>query len=160
MMTNAEWIFNIYYAEGKTDDAKDLKLLGSIDKDDENNRQKDMFFFHTGELMSNHNIWTFTVTAFNEDGESDVVRFFYAEIKNNNPNHKAYITTHPELHAKIGTVYSYTPKVETDLDNYTLNYKLHVSPDGAKIDQSTGEITWTPSKSGRYIRFDYRDNRW
>ncbi len=142
--------FNIYYTEGKTDDAKDLKLLGSINKDDENNRQKDMFFFHTGELKSNHNIWTFTVTAFNEDGESDVVRFFYAEIKNNNPNHKAYIITHPELHAKIGTVYSYTPKVETDLDNYTLNYKLHVSPDGAKIDQSTGEITWTPSKSGRY----------
>jgi hypothetical protein len=144
--------FNVYIAEGKTDDFNNFRILQFVDRKDGDKNSRNHYSLYFKGLESKHNGWSFTIRAVNDHKEeSEVVNFVYAEIKNNNnPQHKIYFTSKPDVFAKIGVEYTYTPTVETNIENPTLVYSLRNSPDNAKINSETGEITWTPEKAGNY----------
>ncbi|MEO2005261.1 MAG: putative Ig domain-containing protein, partial [Candidatus Poribacteria bacterium] len=50
----------------------------------------------------------------------------------------------PALEAVVEEPYTYSP-VADDFDGDDITYSLDVGPEGAQIDDETGEITWTPT---------------
>lgn len=53
-------------------------------------------------------------------------------------------------YASIGKLYNYQPKVVTNDPSVSVLFKLEYSPDGMTIDQTTGLVSWTPSRDGEY----------
>lgn len=141
--------FNVYLAEGKTDNFNDFQILQYVKKE---NSARGYFHLQVKGLESNQNIWSFTVTAVDgNNNESDVVNYFHAIIRTSNSNvHKIFITSKPDLNAKIGEVYTYTPEVETDVEDAEIVYNLRFAPDNVDFDKETGKISWTPTKAGTY----------
>lgn len=141
--------FNIYIAEGKTDDFEDFQLFETVNRDD-NQKARDNYLYQFKDLESSQNGWSFTIKSSDGEQESIVARYFYAEIKNTNSPKKLFIVSKPDTEAKIGVEYSYLPETETDVADPKYGYNLVFGPDGAEIDEETGEIKWTPEGAGIY----------
>lgn len=100
---------------------------------------------------------TYYITAYNNDGESDPSNIF---VNTNPPLEQEpidylYFVNYPESTAKIGTEYVYVPQIETSLEG-AIKFKwddmMGVEiPEGATLDQNTGEVRWTPTTSGQFV---------
>jgi phage gp45-like len=142
--------YNVYVADGKVGDDGEFTLLKSLPRDT-TGKNKGSYILQFQDLKGVKGGWTFTVTAVRNGIESEKEVFFYAEMHNSQPTNKIYIVSKPALHTKLGSIYNYIPKFETNIENPVVKYSLLKSPEGAEIDEETGEITWTSDKSGVYI---------
>ncbi len=66
-------------------------------------------------------------------------------------NYKIKITSEPPKSARIGDKISYQVTYTTDLENPVPMFKMSTNADGAKLDEKTGLLSWSPKKNGIYF---------
>ncbi|MBX3042724.1 MAG: carboxypeptidase regulatory-like domain-containing protein [Candidatus Kapabacteria bacterium] len=140
--------FNIYIAEGKSEDIKDFQFFDKVSREDALGR--DQYHFKFSGLESKKNGWSFVVKATNNNGAEGAVReYVFAELRNSNtPVHKIIFTSKPLLHIGLNETYTYTPEIETNIEEAEFIYSLVNSPEDVEFDSQTGELVWQPKKSG------------
>ena len=74
---------------------------------------------------------------------------YNAFAQTNNSNHSPVITSNPSNETVAGKIYSYQIIAE-DEDNDSLIYSLVNYPENMIIDENTGIISWTPTKTGLF----------
>ena len=77
------------------------------------------------------------------------------KVKVNNVNDPPKITNNPGTEVLKGKKYSYKPKVEDPDKGDTHTYNLKKAPPGAKVNPSTGEVTWEPKAADAGKTFDF-----
>lgn len=132
--------FYVYKADGQTEDLDDFSLNQTV----RTNGQREKY----NEFMTNvYNLapgtYTFYVTAYNDDGESDRSNFCYVTV--NDPDLTVTFTSEPVRLAIVNQEYSYTAQAEAS-NGGTVLYRLQYAPDGMTINEETGEISWTPTE--------------
>ncbi len=93
------------------------------------------------------NFLTFFMTSFDDNNESkptESVIFKLREPKG------IKIISQPDISALVGTLYKYGVKVHAPAGE-DIGYKLLQGPTGMTIDETTGEITWTPAEKGSVL---------
>jgi hypothetical protein len=151
--------FNVYISYSKTDDYNDFELLQTIAKTDDSLMQsKDYFWFVylPNIYINNQEIISLYITAFKGGQTSDPSNISVCNLNYRQQWHSLEFTTTPPATAKLNDEYSYKFDVKTDLENPTYEFELNSIPDGpnmppgAKLDQETKTITFTPSEGGIY----------
>lgn len=95
--------------------------------------------------------YSYYVTAYNSDGESARTPIRVVTVPPNTPpNSLIHFVSQPPRKGQVGTEYRYQARAETTLQGVTIRYQLVRGPDGMRIDQSTGVLTWTPRRDGEY----------
>jgi len=114
---------------------------------------------YTLQELPSGRVYRISVTAYNTDGrESVCVTPIEIAFNATNINNPPQIVSVPSTNAKVGIEYTY--QVDgTDVDGDTFAYTLVDVPDGMKMDEPTGVVSWIPSTSqvGNYdvkIRLD------
>ena len=69
------------------------------------------------------------------------------KVKVGAANQPPLITSTPPVKGEVSTAYSYKPTVTDPDTGDTHTWKLKKGPSGAKVDASTGEVTWTPTSA-------------
>jgi hypothetical protein len=77
-----------------------------------------------------------------------VYQYFDLKVGSQNDG-KFVIISSPNTKACVNKEYVYEPKVQTSLSS-TITWTLVQGPEGMKIDEKTGRITWTPSAEGEF----------
>lgn len=155
--------FNIYEAEDKTDNKDNFKLIATIDLSNQEdwwaNKGQNYFAF----TDAGYKKATYYVTAFGAEGESEISNLAYCEAPKPQLNINLY--QNPVVNSgSVGDEISINIKYESNVDGLAVKYEMgKESPDGMKIDESTGVITWTPVKGGIFYynviaTFTYDDN--
>ena len=102
-------------------------------------------------MTLNEGIYYCYMTAYNNDGESDRSPVMMFEVRNwNNDFYYLIINNYPVDNATINSNYTFTPDIEIvpELDDVRYSFELEEAPEDMVIDQTTGEINWTPRESG------------
>ena len=138
--------FKIYFAPGKTDNLSNFDLLDSISSEDtmlhNENENYHWIFEHVG-----FGDFSFYITAFNEHGESEPSDTVTQTIGESAI--KIEFHTKPDTDAIVGENYYY--KAVAKASNLGLiKYDLVKAPDGMELNETTGEISWTPLEKGKY----------
>ena len=61
-----------------------------------------------------------------------------------------YFISRPEYYTQIGREYSYTPMVNSNIDNAVFKYSLDKSPEDVQFNQETGQLNWTAPSVGKF----------
>ncbi|NJR16282.1 MAG: hypothetical protein HC785_11565 [Calothrix sp. CSU_2_0] len=106
-------------------------------------------------INSETGLISWNTTASNKGNQSVVVevsdsrggvetQVFDLAVIDTPPNRPPVFTTNPVVDAAINTEYKYDADA-VDPDRDDLTYNLVLGPDGMTVDQTTGEVTWTPT---------------
>ena len=95
--------------------------------------------------------YKFTIIAYVAD-KPDVKAIQAIELKvgQSQQGDAIRFASEPNRTASAGKEYTYQPKVTTNDPSQKVAFRLDGSPEGMKIDETTGLVTWTPSKDGEY----------
>ncbi len=140
--------FDIYMAEGETEDQSKFEKVGSVDVDP-NGQPGTMFMYYQKDLPLG--TYTFYVVAVNNGGESDRSLLRVVTLKvNSGEDKKLVIVSRPGNTAKPGSTYEYQVRVEANFNYTALRYKITNGPDGMTISDK-GLIRWENAKQGRHV---------
>lgn len=142
--------FRIYYGEGKITPPNELDLMAEILVDSSGHNANKLYHYAIDTLISSGKFWTFVVTAFNSEGESEVNKYFHAEVVIHTPKPQLSVINHPSGMAVVNSKYSYIPELKTNIENPIYEFILKKAPEGAEIDSETGEISWIPESGGSF----------
>lgn len=132
--------YNIYLAYGKTDNLNNFKKIVS---------QRYPYKYAIKDLQAG--TYTVFLRAENADGESERTDFRFVTLGNDNHESSVHFTSQASHTATAGKEYVYEAKAVGNNADAKVLYKLSSDyPDGMKIDENTGRVTWTPSKDGGY----------
>lgn len=138
--------FKIYYAKGNTDNLLKFELLDSISRTDTNLHKDDdnfhWIFEHVGK-----GVFSFYITAFNQNGESEPSDIVNQTIGEPVVDIKFHST--PDTDGTVGENYTYTA-IANASNLGLIKYDLEKSPVGMTINESSGEINWIPHEKGKY----------
>ena len=164
--------FKIYIAEGAVQDLSQFSLLQDIGIDEigytyyQDSRGIITYFNYILERNDEEltdSIYTFYITAYNRDYESDPSNLFVLYLNEYYPPMDyIYFTTYPNYYAYKNTEFYYdADAVYAEGNTEDIVYFLVDGPEGMEINSETGEVTWTPTESGYYwawIRAELSDN--
>lgn len=140
--------FDIYMAEGETDDQSQFEKVGAVDVDP-NSQPGTVFTYYQKDLPLG--TYTFYVVAVNNGGESDRSTLRVVTLKvNSGEDKKLVIVSKPGNTAKPGSTYEYQVRVEANFNYTALRYKITKGPDGMTISEK-GLIRWENVKAGRHV---------
>lgn len=147
--------FKFYRADGLTDDLSKFSLYKDMAVNDENLMQKDNWVFALIQNFDSLMNYSFYITAYNQLEESDMSEIVYAKAHNQQNLYINIKNIFPET-VNLNEEVSWTPELETNMDEDNIKFSLLLKnsqnyPEGMEIDEITGEITWTPQKSGYYF---------
>jgi len=132
--------YKLFMASGKTDDPKNFKNIATI---------KDATVYKIKDLNSGD--YTFYLTAYNADGESNRTDYRMVTVPGANNDVTIKFVSEPVKTGTSGKEYIYKSIAVSSISSSTVNYKLDSgAPDGMTIDEKTGVVTWTPTKDGVY----------
>lgn len=141
--------FDVYMAEGETDDQSKFEKVGGVDVDPNTPVERYTFTYLQKDLPLG--TYTFYVVAVNNGGESDRSVLKVVTLKVNGGTDKIFkIVSKPTNTAKPGSTYEYQVKVEANFNYTSLRYKITNGPDGMTISE-TGVIRWENAKAGRHV---------
>lgn len=143
--------FKLYRAEGRTKNIDEFSLYDTYPLGEEplERVEKNIFVM---KLENMDSVASYFVTAYKNENESENSNI---EVVKERKNHKHYyieVLNYPSETAVIGEEYSYTPEVETNIENPEYEFLLiefpngHQIPEGMQLNEITGEITWTPTE--------------
>jgi hypothetical protein len=89
--------------------------------------------------------YTFYVTAFNNDGESQASNYVTVTLPYAQVTYSAYTI---RTTATLGTPFSYTSHADASNNDPSLTYALVNALPGMTIDARTGLFSWTPDRTG------------
>lgn len=140
--------FNIYIAEGETDDMSKFEKIGGVAVDPNDMPDNGVFTYIVKDLPLG--TYSFYVVAVNASGESQrsVIRVVVLKV-NNGEDKKVVIVSKPSNTAKVGSTYEYKVKFEANFDAASVRYAITRGPDGMTIDEK-GNLRWENAKAGRY----------
>lgn len=140
--------FYIYRASGRTEDLSQFSRIATVEFDT-SKRSQQVYSYTDYPLQAG--TYSYYITAYNDDGESQRSPIRQVVVPPNTPpDDLLRFITEPSKRGSVGVEYRYQAQASTPLQNVTIRYQLVNGPDGMTIDQSTGLVTWTPQRPGRY----------
>ncbi len=138
--------YYVYRASGQTEDVSQFTRIATVPSD---SSHRQLYSYTDQPLQAG--TYTYFVTAYNSDGESprSIIRVVTVP-PNTPPNNLLRFVTTPPREGHVGQQYRYQARAESSLQGVTIRYQLVSGPDGMTIDESTGVITWTPQRAGKY----------
>jgi hypothetical protein len=138
--------FDIYIADGETENADDFRLLATVDAVERKDGKNRHLYKYSAEDLA-EGVYTFYVVARNDDGTSQRTPFKVVHVER--PQAKLTFVSAPAKTATSGVAYRYQAKA-TSNQGGTVRYSLVDGPDGMEINEETGVIEWVPTEEGRY----------
>ncbi|GIV54964.1 MAG: hypothetical protein KatS3mg039_1482 [Candidatus Kapaibacterium sp.] len=138
--------YYVYRASGATEDESQFTRIATVPAD---SSIRQLYTYTDQPLQAG--TYTYFVTAYNSDGESQRSTIRVVTVPPNTPpNQLLRFVTTPPTQARVGQEYRYQARAESSVQGVTIRYQLISGPDGMTIDQSTGLVTWTPQRAGTY----------
>lgn len=132
--------YSLFMASGKTDNLNNFKKVATITNGT---------VFKIKDLNSGD--YTFYLTAYNADGESNRTDYRMVTVPGDNTDLTIKFISQPVTTASVGKEYMYKSIAVSSISSTQVSYKLDGgAPDGMKIDEKTGVVTWTPTADGIY----------
>lgn len=135
--------FDVYRAEGETEDLSLFDKIGSVDVTPNNSLR-----FSYYDMGLEPGVYTYFVKAVNADGESDRTRIRVVRV--GTPEPKVFIVGQPNKVHVVGSAYYYMPRLETNLPDGNVEWSLVQGPDGMTINATTGKVSWDVPVEGRH----------
>lgn len=141
--------FNIYMYKGESRDTDDFDLYKTVNSQDYREKDKHGNQIYKVEISRlEAGVYSFYVTAVNDDGESEASIVKVLQVYGNNNSDKPKVISEPKGVVFVGDEYEYRVKISPH--DAQAVYSLASAPDGMEIDKETGLITWKPDKAGTY----------
>ena len=139
--------FNLYMAEGVTEDTSEFELAYFIPIDSVYEGQgRSYFFIYTANLEQG--TYTFFLKSVSENELSSRSNIAVIELYNPPPVVEITFSNEPLNSAAVGVEFHYNGHA-TASNGAEIAYTLTEAPDGMTVND-TGLITWTPSEAGFY----------
>jgi len=138
--------FDIYIAEGETENLDDFRLLATVDGVGRGTDGKPRFYTYSAEDLAD-GVYTFFIVARNDDGESPRTSIKVVHVEK--PKAKLTFVSAPTKVGYVNQGYRYQAKATSNVGG-TIRYSLVDAPEGMVIVEETGVIEWAPTEEGRY----------
>jgi hypothetical protein len=146
--------FRVYKAPGITENEDDFELFEELELGDDRMEYYGNKFAVMLQTFDSAMNYTFYMTAYNENGESDETNYAVARYMNHEKYYVKINNYFPETITANEEV-TFIPEVETNFPDPEYSYELIFHDEdeieGMEIDEETGEITWTPTEKGYYF---------
>lgn len=141
-------MFDIYIAEGETEDMTKFELLDSVSAADQ--KHGTSYWYLTARLSPG--VYTFYVIARNADGSSERSKIKVVTIKKKEAEAPSItIISKSSAGTEAGSGWDFQVKIKVNGSLTDIEYDLDGAPDGVTIDEETGVMTWDNPKEGRYV---------
>ncbi len=140
--------FDIYIAEGETDNLDEFQLLDTLESENSSNG---MFYYQTRTLEPG--VYSFYIVARNQGGSSERSVIKVVEIKEREPKPEngIWIVSKRVAETEPGEPWEWEVEIEKKGEFTSITYSLDNEPDGMVIDEETGVISWESPTEGRHV---------
>lgn len=141
----------VYMAEGETEDRTRFVVVDTVHADELVSDRGGLKFYATDIKDLERGVYTFFVTAINDDGESPRTKIKVLNLKP--AEAKLVFISVPQRTGQVDKGYRYAAKVGgiPEDKKKDVRYSIVQGPDGMEIDPITGVIEWKPTEEGRYV---------
>ncbi len=138
--------FDIYIAEGETENEDDFRLLATVEAVERQDGKERHRYTYSAEDLA-EGVYTFYVVARNDDGTSrrTAIKVIHVE----RPSPKLTFVSAPNKTAAVGVAYRYPARATSNVGGQ-VRYSLVAGPDDMVIVEESGVIEWVPTEEGRY----------
>ncbi len=147
--------FAFYLAQGSTNLTSEFSMVDTLGGfSDLDASGKEHFFYTLNGIEAGD--YTVYITAFNSVGESMASNFLDVSVLESRTESNIYFSNdHPEnLKLAKNTKWTFDLEAESN-DDIAIKYKLGDAPADVELDENSGMLFWTPTKTGSYSILTY-----